>query len=112
MYNQGTLNTTLSLVLVDLVLNLRFVRRIWKLHRKTTPLAQNELKGILQILSLREIMEFLPAITYCSLLLMLYLGPNKENFKTSRGKTMEDLYEVIIKITLCFLTLSGLELPK
>ena len=94
-----SLMTTLSLVLVDLVLNLRLVRRIWKLHRKTTPLAQNELKGTLQILSMREIMEFLPAMTYCSLLLMLYLGPNKENFKTSRGKTMEDLYEVIIKIT-------------
>ena len=94
-----SLMTTLSMVVVDLILNLRLVRRIWVLHRKTSPLAQNELKGTLQILSMREIMEFLPAITYCPLLFMLYLGPNKENFKTSRGKTMEDLYEVIIKIT-------------
>ena len=94
-----SLMTTLSLVVVDLILNLRLIRRIWMLHRKTTTLAQNELKGTLQILAMREIMEFLPALTYGSLLFMLYLGPNKENFKTSRGKTMEDLYEIIIKLT-------------
>ena len=44
-------------------------------------------------------MEFLTEITYCLLLFMLYLGPNKENFRTSRGKTYDDLFEVIRKIS-------------
>ena len=91
--------TTWIMVFVELILNLRLVRRIWKIHQRTTFLAQNELKGTLQILSIREIMEFLPAITYSLLLFMLYLGPNKENFKASRGKTNDDLFEVIRKIS-------------
>ena len=90
--------TTSLMVSVELLLNLRLVRRIWKLRRKTTISAQNELQCTLQILSMREIMEFLPAITYCLLLFMLYYGPNKENFITSRGKDYDDLFEVIRKI--------------
>ena len=87
------------MVFVELILNLSLVRRIWKIHQRTTFLAQNELKGTLQILSIREIMEFLPAITYCLLLFMLYLGPNKENFKANRGKTNDDLFDEIRKIS-------------
>ena len=62
--------TTFSLVSVDLMLNLRLVRRIWKLRPKTIISAQNELQATLQTLSMREIMEFLPAITYGLLLFM------------------------------------------
>ena len=91
--------TICIMVFVEMILNLRLVRRIWKIHQRTTFSAQNELKGTLQILSIRETMEFLPAITYCILLFMLYLGPNKENFKASRGKTNDDLFEVIRKIS-------------
>ena len=94
-----SLMTTLILVLVELILNLGLVRKIWKLHQKTSLNAQIELKGTLLILSMREIMELLPTITYCLLLFMLYLGPNKENFRTTRGKTIDDIFDIIKKIS-------------
>ena len=98
-----TTMTTILLFLFDYILNTRMVKNILTLHQRQNMQNHNELKLRLRILMMKETMEILLPLSYLSLLLMVYLGPNVENFKPTQGTTIDDMVPKIKMIGILLL---------